>query len=336
MKGSPMSHKNDKKCLIRKNSRRLQKLKEQQALLGISTPSHILLEIEDTEAEIAKLRMELEAIDEQTVSKPISSDFEHSTETTDINNRTHYQTVPSGLTPALVIYLLDVSASMSQQFGEKSRIEVVFNALQKTIERLLHSPTKGDTIVSKYRFAIYTYSHKTIDLLNGVKTAAEIGHVSVPILVPLDMTDTAGGFLTVERLLEQELPNIQDCPAPLVCHILDGEYNGPDPIPIIERIQEMSVNDGNVLVENIYIARDLLIEPVQSIENWLGIRNTTQIRSHYARELVEVSSTIPDNYHSNMIKMGYDIARDAKMFVPGVIPELIELGFDLSIAMSES
>jgi hypothetical protein len=37
-----------------------------------------------------------------------------------------------------------------------------------------------------------------------------------------------------------------------------------------------------------------------------------------------------------MIKMGYDIARDAKMFVPGVIPELIELGFDLSIAMSES
>lgn len=45
--------------LIATHSRRLQKLKEQQALFGIDTPPHLLLEIEDIEAEIEKLQADL-------------------------------------------------------------------------------------------------------------------------------------------------------------------------------------------------------------------------------------------------------------------------------------
>lgn len=45
--------------LINKNQRRLQKLKEKEAMLGVNTPPEILIEIEDIEEEIKSLREEL-------------------------------------------------------------------------------------------------------------------------------------------------------------------------------------------------------------------------------------------------------------------------------------
>jgi hypothetical protein len=54
-----MSHQDDIKKLISHHSRRLQKLKEQQALEGISVDPKILIEIEDIEAQIDKLQLRI-------------------------------------------------------------------------------------------------------------------------------------------------------------------------------------------------------------------------------------------------------------------------------------
>ncbi len=54
-----MPRQDDLKKLIDHHKRRLQKLKEQQAIKGISTEPEILIEIEDIEAEIEKLQVEL-------------------------------------------------------------------------------------------------------------------------------------------------------------------------------------------------------------------------------------------------------------------------------------
>jgi hypothetical protein len=58
-----MPCRDDIKKLISNNSRRLQKLKEQQASMGIHTPPHVLTEIEDAEAEIEKLQTELKEME---------------------------------------------------------------------------------------------------------------------------------------------------------------------------------------------------------------------------------------------------------------------------------
>jgi hypothetical protein len=58
-----MSHQ-DITQLIVTLSRRLQKLKEQKATYGTETPPHILLEIEDVEAEIEQLQLKLEENDD--------------------------------------------------------------------------------------------------------------------------------------------------------------------------------------------------------------------------------------------------------------------------------
>lgn len=49
--------------LINNKQRRLQKLKERKAIYGINTPPEVLIEIEDTEAEIKELQTELEALE---------------------------------------------------------------------------------------------------------------------------------------------------------------------------------------------------------------------------------------------------------------------------------
>ena len=57
-----MSRQKDLKELIVRNQRRLQKLKEKEAAYGLETPVHILTEIEDIEAELEQLRVELDEI----------------------------------------------------------------------------------------------------------------------------------------------------------------------------------------------------------------------------------------------------------------------------------
>ena len=54
-----MSRKDDIQELLIVNQRRLQKLKVQQAYFGIRTPTEVLLELEDIEAEIKNLQTEL-------------------------------------------------------------------------------------------------------------------------------------------------------------------------------------------------------------------------------------------------------------------------------------
>lgn len=58
-----MSRQDKLSRLIRLKNRRLQKLKEQQALYGLSTEPHILIEIEDLEAELEMLQSEFAALE---------------------------------------------------------------------------------------------------------------------------------------------------------------------------------------------------------------------------------------------------------------------------------
>ena len=66
-----MSQKDNLKKLIKNHHRRLQILKEQEALHGLDVPPKILMEIEDIEAKIADLQKRL--AEAEDVSQPESS-----------------------------------------------------------------------------------------------------------------------------------------------------------------------------------------------------------------------------------------------------------------------
>lgn len=240
----------------------------------------------------------------------------------------NYTVTATSKTPALIIYLLDVSASMDQDFDGRKRIEAVNDALETVITRMVQRSTKGSAISPRYRVAMFAYSSSVIDLLGGVKTVAELVNMGVPRLPTLDMTDTAAAFAEAEKLLQRELPNMQDCPAPLICHMTDGEFNGADPLPIAERIKQMSVPDGNVLIENIYVRS--AGPGLQDATSWPGITSDSQLNESYSKALFNSSSPIPESYLNVMREFHYQLDPDARMFFPVNNSALIELAFMMS------
>ena len=114
-----------------------------------------------------------------------------------------YQTQATQQTPAYIIYLLDVSASMNQMMDaggeEKRRIDIVTDALSLAIRQMVFRSTKGSRLLPRYKLSILAYSDHVFDLLGGVKTIDEVAR-----LRPLEkiqthrLTDTAKAFSVVE------------------------------------------------------------------------------------------------------------------------------------------
>jgi len=243
-----------------------------------------------------------------------------------------YEVLATSRSPALIIYLLDVSGSMSEPMGNKRRIDVVMDALGAMLRQMVFRSTKGGRVAPRYRIAMYAYSDHVYDLLNGIRTVDQVAQLGVPELKPMRSTDTARAFAQVEKLLQQELPALGHCPAPLVCHMTDGEYTGNDPEPVVRRIMAMQVPDGHVLVENIFISDNLLAERISDVYKWSGVTPKTKLSNNYAKKLRSISSRLPQSYRAMMLESGYSMADDAVMMIPGMTPALVEMGFVMSMA----
>jgi hypothetical protein len=242
-----------------------------------------------------------------------------------------YTTLATAQTPALIIYALDVSASMRTALGSKTRIEVVTDALGAALRQMVFRSTKGTRVAPRYRVAMFAYSDQIFDLLDGIKPVDIVANKGLPQLPTMRTTDTARAFAHIEQLLAQELPNLHGCPAPLICHMTDGEYTGDDPAPIVQRIRAMAVPDGPVLVENIFIS-DQIVPPIADPANWPGISSHTTLQSSYAKKLRELSSPLPSGYRDMMLESGMRMAEDALMLIPGSSAQLVELAFVMSTA----
>ncbi len=243
-----------------------------------------------------------------------------------------YDTLATSRTPALVIYLLDVSASMTQPLGNKRRIDVVTDALTVALRQMVFRSSKGSLLSPRYRIAMLAYSDHVYDVYGGIKTVDQVARVGVPELSPMRTTDTARAFEQAEKLLQAELPNLRQCPAPVVCHMTDGEFTGADPGPVAGRIVQLAVPDGNVLVENIFITDKVLASAVSDASQWQGILPDTKLQNPYAAKLRAISSPVPDSYRATMLENGYHLAPGALMLFPGMSPELVAMGFQMSAA----
>jgi uncharacterized protein YegL len=243
-----------------------------------------------------------------------------------------YEILATSMTPALIIYLIDVSASMSRPLGSERRIEVVTKALTAALQQMIFRSTKGGRLSPRYRIAMFAYSDKVYDVLDGVRGIDEVAKKGVPQITTMRTTETAKAFRAALRVLETEIPKLSEHPAPVVCHLTDGEFTGEDPRPVVEKVKELHVPDGRVLVENIFISDEILKEPVQDARHWKGVLADTALATDYAKMLRDISSPVPDSYRVLMLEMGFNITERALMMIPGTNSELVELGFQMSAA----
>lgn len=257
-----------------------------------------------------------------------------------------YQNQATALSKALVIFLLDVSGSMGKPMENGTRIQVVKDALKVTITEMVQRSLKQKMLRPRYRVAMLAYSDDVYDVLGGKKndigegTVRDIDYIAkigVPKLEPLNRTDTTRGFRIVQKLLERERGNITKvCPAPLVIHMTDGEFTSKeDPESVVREIQQIKVDDGNVLVENLFVSPDLRVTTKKATD-WPGYKSGEDVGNPYGNRLLSLSSSLPEMYRTVMGEMNYSIQPDTVMMYPGLNLEFVRMAFVMSTVSAGS
>jgi hypothetical protein len=236
------------------------------------------------------------------------------------------------LTPALVIYLIDASHSMNDPCAGTTKVDVVNKALKEAIKDMVRRSIRDGIVQPRYKIAIFAYSTTVVDVLEGIRDLPELVKHGIPVISAGGETDTAIGFTAVEMLLQKHLIEFQACPSPLVCHLTDALITASDPTPVGRRIQAMTVRDGPVLLENVYVADKMLTAPVYDWHKWGGVLRPGQLTNDYAKLLFRLSSPLPETYLQNINNYGYRLQRGSALFFPGAHIDLVRLAFAISTA----
>lgn len=241
-----------------------------------------------------------------------------------------YNTLATAASPALIIYLLDCSGSMGEKFEGARKIDHLNDALFSVLKRMVQRSTKGNVVAARYRLAFIPYSDKPTDLLPGIKSIKEVWDQGRPSFAPIATTDTAAAFRFALQLLQNELPHLDGHPAPMICHLTDGVYTGDDPEPIAQQIMQLGNDDGNVLIENIFIASNLTRQPILDAMSWPGFMDVSELGDPYAVKLFNMSSPLPAGYAEVVMADGYSLKPGCRMLIPGTNKDLVELAFAMS------
>ena len=203
----------------------------------------------------------------------------------------NYAKQATAKSPALVIYLLDTSSSMATPMNGflkdgGTRIAVVREAIDQVLRRMVSRSTKGLTISPRYHIAMAAYNHVVQPVTGkGPESVDQIASRGVPRLTSEGLTFTAQAFEWAEKLLIRELPGRANHPAPLICHMTDGEFNGDaDPEPVVRRITRLSNQDGPVLSATFSSAR-----------RWSANRSTTSVPGRGSPRRISSSRIMPGN-----------------------------------------
>jgi serine/threonine protein kinase len=160
------------KRLLTNYSRRLQKLKEQQALEGISIDPKILIEIEDIEAQLKKLAIDLKEIESKTASIP-QPDIIASKEVQRKSRRT--------IAPFTNFISRNLQDDIGFDLSSATAIEIIGHTNHSIVEKCL---VGGKHYIIKRTIRDYCDSNAIRHLIGKNLTANE-GQVSVQIATPL-------------------------------------------------------------------------------------------------------------------------------------------------------
>lgn len=256
---------------------------------------------------------------------------------TDINK---YKNLANTDHPATLIYLVDISGSMRAPMpGGGTRIDVAKDAIQVAYAQMISRSLRQGKIHPRYRIGMIAYTTELYDVYGGIITIDKLKEEGVPPITPQKSTDMAKAFRYAYKIIQEDLKTwpkkwMENCPPPMIINITDCEYGEetPDPVEFAQNIQQITVPDGNVLVENIFIT-DQISLPSSNIREWKGYRPNEKTGDPYGDKLLAMSSKLPSRYADIMREQQglKEIREGTAMMFPGISQEFIKAGFVMSI-----
>jgi uncharacterized protein YegL len=260
-----------------------------------------------------------------------------------------YSNFANSLHPAHYVFIINTNQSMqTKDFDQnKQRIDMVadliFFVLQNMLAKsLIIDEENGALIRDRYKIALITYNSEAVDALGGFVGISDLSKRGRPKFVVGGNTNTYWAFQLAESLIQDELvkwknrdPEVYaQLPAPVICHITDGEWNaGPDPTAVVRSIMNTATLDGNILVENVIVSKNHLSKPIGNVSEWKGITSSDQFSNPFGKVLWEISSVLPSVYRDNLSKIfGYCLSEGARMIVPLETTELLQFSGELLLS----
>jgi hypothetical protein len=224
-----------------------------------------------------------------------------------------YEKKISRSNPGLIALVLDDSGSMSDNLPGTSDPKykwverysgIILNDL---LER--SSDVKADEVVVKPRYYLHVIKYGGIPELWGsegmdIKTAVEMfSHCgnSLGLGGNLGGTDAKAALEQAYDYLQKALATdrFKDSFPPMLLHLTDGESQ-TDASDVVERIMQLSTNDGNVLVVNAYIGTQTSLN-YKGPEDFPGYMDVSEAGpSQDNVRLFEMSSIVPECVEANL------------------------------------
>jgi uncharacterized protein YegL len=242
--------------------------------------------------------------------------------------------------PATIIYLVDISGSMQASMpGGKTRIEVVKDAIQVSYAAMLKWSTKQGKVRPRYRIGMIAYESDLYDVYDGILTLDKVIDQGIPNLMPQRKTEMAKAFRYASKLIQDDLSKwpqkwLDECPPPMVINITDCEYSEEteDPEVFARKLQEISVADGNVLVENIFVTDQIVLSNTD-VKEWKGYKFNESTDDAYGDKLLAMSSPLPASFAEIMNEQaGLKLRAGTAMMFPGINKEFITTAFVVGTA----
>lgn len=249
--------------------------------------------------------------------------------------------------PSCIIFLIDQSGSMEEQYGAigDTKSKAVADVVNKVLSNLILRCT-GDEVEAKYYFDIGVIGYhtdetgnpkiipvvgdgeimpipdladlveletKTIEDYDGLGDIIEREVKTQTWVKPAHMwgTPMCGALRAAESIISAWIDEHPENYPPTVFNITDGEATdgeSPDVISAARSIKDLATSDGNALVFNCHIS-SLKIDQIKYPDS------SIDLPGEHARTLFESSSPIPDKLINSKVAQGEGIQPGAYGFV---------------------
>lgn len=224
-----------------------------------------------------------------------------------------YEQKISQTKPGLVGLIVDDSGSAADNLAGTSnpRFEWIMRYVGIILQLLLSrsSEVKGDGVVIKPRYYLTVVKYGSTPELWGtpemdIQTAAELfseSGQSIGLGGHLGGTNAAAAFQEMQGHIETSLAGerFKKSFPPMVFHLTDGESHS-DASPIAQEIMQLSTDDGNALLVNVYIGTQTNLN-YQGPEDFPGYLDASEAGpSEDNLRLFNMSSVTPECMELNL------------------------------------
>lgn len=275
--------------------------------------------------------------------------------------------VNSGITrnnPSCFLFIIDQSASMAQQFGDRSegqtKAEGVATALNNLLRNIIITCSKSDGIRNYFDVGVLGYGEMAGPAWSGplmgrelvpirdvahyyARTVEKRETVVDPfgveteqiVKLPVWVEPKAKGSTPMCEALNQayEILKIwllrnQNCQPPVIVHITDGEATDGSPAPVMAALTELKSANGPAILFNVHLSsrRDAL--PTSFPDTAEGLPDA------YARMLFEQSSYLTKYMRAVAWDNAMPLTEAAKAFVLNADPTMLVLALEIGTRAS--